>query len=90
MSRDSTDVSNDDNKSNGEQLTGINKTNLNETSTIVNGSTISDDAVVASSTLLNTDDSITAVDDQKSRDEWRNKDTLNKQSAIEEGRNIQF
>jgi len=69
MSRDSTDVSNEDNKSNGEQLTGINKNNLNETSTIVNGSTISDDAVVASSTLLNTDDSITGVDDQKSRDE---------------------
>jgi hypothetical protein len=77
MSRDSTNVSNDDsnnnnnnnNNSSSEQLNGIIKNNLNETSTIVNGSTISDDAVVATSTLPNPDDSVTAVDDQKSRDE---------------------
>jgi hypothetical protein len=43
--------------------------NLNETLTIVNGSTMSDDAVVASSTIRNTDDSIPIVDDQKSSDE---------------------
>lgn len=36
--------------------------NLNETLTIVNGSTVSDDAVVASSTIKN-------ADDQKSSDE---------------------
>ncbi|CAF4642381.1 unnamed protein product, partial [Rotaria magnacalcarata] len=45
-----------------EQLNGM---NLNETSTIVNASTTSDDAVVASSTLPNTDASVTTVDDQK-------------------------
>ncbi|UJR10444.1 hypothetical protein I4U23_014648 [Adineta vaga] len=67
MSRDTT--ADDSNQSVSEQLNGINKINLNEVSTVVNGSTISDDAVVASSTLQNPDDSITAVDDQKSRDE---------------------
>jgi hypothetical protein len=76
MSRDSNNVSNDDsnnnnnnNNSSSEQFNGVIKNNLNETSTIVNGSTISDDAVVATSTLPNPDDSVTAVDDQKSRDE---------------------
>jgi hypothetical protein len=72
MSRDLTnDDSNNNNNNNcsNEQLNGIIKNNLNETATIVNGSTISDDAVVATSTLPNTDDSITAVDDHKSRDE---------------------
>jgi hypothetical protein len=34
----------------------------------VNGNTISDDAVVASSTIPNSDDSITAVDEKKSSD----------------------
>jgi hypothetical protein len=72
MSRDSTNVSNDDSNNNNnnnningssEQINGIIKNNLNETSTIVNGSTISDDAVVASSTLPNTDDSVTAADE---------------------------
>jgi len=88
MSRDLTNVTNDDSNNNNnnnnnncsnEQLNGIIKNNLNETATIVNGSIISDDAVVATSTLPNTDDSLTAVDDHKSRDEWRKqKDNLNK------------
>ena len=70
MSRDvTTDDDHHHHHSSNEQLNGITKTNLNEPSTIVNGSATGDDAVVASSTLLNTDDSITAVDDQKSRDE---------------------
>ncbi|CAF2375544.1 unnamed protein product [Rotaria sp. Silwood2] len=79
MSRDLTNISKDDsnddnnnnnnNNSSSEQLNGISQNNLNETSTIVNGSTISDDAVVASSTLPHTDDSATTVDDQKSREE---------------------
>ena len=71
MSRDSTtdDSNNNNNNSSSEQFNGIMKNNLNETSTIVNGSTLNDDAVVATSTLPNTDDSVTAVDDQKSRDE---------------------
>ena len=73
MSRDSTNVTNDDsnnnNTSSSEQFNDIIKNNLNETSTIVNGSTISDDAVVATSTLPNPDDSVTAVDDSKTRDE---------------------
>lgn len=47
------------------------KNHLNETSTMTNGSASSDDAVVASSTLSNTDHSITvvAVDEQKSTDQ---------------------
>lgn len=65
MARDTT--TDDQNQSINEQINGINKINLNEVSTVVNGSTISDDAVVASSTLQNPDDSITAADDQKSR-----------------------
>ncbi|CAF1124334.1 unnamed protein product [Rotaria sordida] len=75
MSRDLTNISKDDsnnnnnNNSSSEQLNGISQNNLNETSTMVNGSIISDDAVVASSTLPNTDDSVTTVDDQKSREE---------------------
>ncbi|CAF1600408.1 unnamed protein product [Rotaria magnacalcarata] len=70
MSRDLANISKDDsnnnnnnnNNSSNEQLNGM---NLNETSTIVNASTTSDDAVVASSTLPNTDASVTTVDDQK-------------------------
>jgi hypothetical protein len=75
MSRDSTNDdsnnnnNNNNNNSSSEQFNGIIKNNLNETSTIVNGSIISDDAVVATSTLPNPDDSVTAVDDPKSRDE---------------------
>lgn len=72
MSRDTTNIPKDDSNNNhniSEHANGIIQKNLNETSTIVNGSTISDDAVVASSTLPNTDDSVTTVDDQKSRDE---------------------
>ncbi len=68
----SRDLTNDDsnNNSSSEQSDGIIKNNLNETSTIVNGSTINDDdAVFATSTLPNIDDSVTAVDDQKSSDE---------------------
>jgi hypothetical protein len=67
----SRDLTNDDsnNNSSSEQSDGIIKNNLNETSAIVNGSTINDDAVVATSTLPNIDDSVTAVDDQKSSDE---------------------
>jgi hypothetical protein len=67
----SRDLTNDDsnNNSSSEQSDCIIKNNLNETSAIVNGSTINDDAVVATSTLPNTDDSVTAVDDQKSSDE---------------------
>lgn len=65
MARDTT--TDDQNQSINEQINGINKINLNEVSTVVNGSTISDDAVVASSTSQNPDDSITATDDQKSR-----------------------
>lgn len=49
------------------------KNHFNETSTMTNGSGSSDDAVVASSTLPNTDHSITvvaaAVDEQKSTDQ---------------------
>ncbi|CAF4551337.1 unnamed protein product, partial [Rotaria magnacalcarata] len=61
MSRDLANISKDDSNNNNnnnnniscnEQLNGM---NLNETSTIVNASTTSDDAVVASSTLPNTD-----------------------------------
>ncbi|CAM4779844.1 unnamed protein product [Rotaria magnacalcarata] len=71
MSRDLANISKDDSNNNNnnnnniscnEQLNGM---NLNETSTIVNASTTSDDAVVASSTLPNTDASVTTVDDQK-------------------------
>jgi len=79
MSRDLSNVSNDDsnnnnnnnnsNPSSSEQLNGLAKLNLNETSTLVNGNTINDDAVVATSTLPATDDSLTTVDEQKSRDE---------------------
>jgi hypothetical protein len=76
MSRDSTNISNEDSNHilNSEQSNGIvsnNKlsNNLNEISTIVNGSIVSDDAVVASSTIRNTDDSVTTIDDQKSSDE---------------------
>ncbi|CAF4547620.1 unnamed protein product [Rotaria sp. Silwood1] len=77
MSRDLTNITKDDsnnnnnnnNNSSSEQLNGMSQNNLNETSTIVNGSTISDDAVVASSTLPTTDDSVTTVDDRKSREE---------------------
>jgi len=79
MSRDLSNVSNDDsnnnnnnnnsNSSSSEQLNGLAKLNLNETSTLVNGNTINDDAVVATSTLPATDDSLTTVDEQKSRDE---------------------
>jgi hypothetical protein len=76
MSRDSiNNISNEDsnhnnNNNNGEQsnstvLNNISSTNLNEISPIVNGSTISDDAVVASSTIRNSDDSITTVDEKK-------------------------
>ncbi|CAF4455127.1 unnamed protein product, partial [Adineta steineri] len=55
MSRDSTNISNEDsnnnnNNINSEQsnsiLNNISSINLNDTSTIVNGSTVSDDAVV--------------------------------------------
>lgn len=47
------------------------KNHLNETSTMTNGSASSDDAVVASSTLPNTDHSVTvvSVDEQKSTDQ---------------------
>ncbi|CAF1204566.1 unnamed protein product [Adineta steineri] len=79
MSRDSTNISNEDsnnnnnNNINSEQsnsiLNNISSINLNDTSTIVNGSTVSDDAVVASSTIQNPDDSITADDEKKSCDE---------------------
>lgn len=75
MSRDLTNVTNEDsNHNNSEQSNHIvtdntSSNNLNETQTIVNGSTVSDDAVVASSTLRNTDDSIPSVVDQKSSDE---------------------
>ncbi len=95
MSRDSTNDdsnnnnNNNNNNSSSEQFNGIIKNNLNETSTIVNGSIISDDAVVATSTLPNPDDSVTAVDDPKSRDEWTKIIWTNK-SAIEEERNIEF
>ncbi|CAF4054425.1 unnamed protein product, partial [Rotaria sp. Silwood2] len=72
MSRDLINTSNEDsnnnnNNNNSEQSNKSN--NLNEISTIVNGSTISDDAVVASSTTRNSDDSITAVNEKKSSDE---------------------
>ncbi len=74
MSRDSINISNEDsnnnNNNNSEQLNStvlnhISSNHLNGTSTIVNGSTVSDDAVVASSTIRNPDDSITAVDEKK-------------------------
>jgi hypothetical protein len=73
MSRDSTNISNEHSNNNSEQsnstvLNNISSNNLNETLTIVNGNTISDDAVVASSTIPNSDDSITAVDEKKSSD----------------------
>ncbi|CAF3385033.1 unnamed protein product [Rotaria sp. Silwood1] len=80
MSRDLINTSNEDsntttttttttnnNNNNSEQSNKSN--NLNEISKTVNGSTISDDAVVASSTIRNSDDSITAVDENKSSDE---------------------
>lgn len=71
MIQTSRDVSNmpneDSNLNNNEQsshaiTSNTSSNNLNETLTIVNGSTISDDAVVASSTHPN-------ADDQKSSDE---------------------
>lgn len=80
MSRDSTNVTNgDSNHNNSEQSNHIvtnnaSSNNLNETQATVNGSTVSDDAVVASSTIRNTDDSIPAVVDQKSSDEWNEKE----------------
>jgi hypothetical protein len=67
MSRETTNE--DQSHSISEELNGMSKLNLNEISTVANGSTISDDAVVASSTLLTADDGSTTADDQKSRDE---------------------
>ena len=46
-------------------LNNISSNNLNETSTNVNGNPINDDAVVASSTIRNSVDSITALDEKK-------------------------
>jgi hypothetical protein len=72
MSRDSTNISNEDsnnNNNNSEQsnstiINNISSNKINDASTFVNGSTVSDDAVVASSTIGNPDDSITAVDEK--------------------------
>ncbi|CAF0864069.1 unnamed protein product [Adineta ricciae] len=77
MNRDSSNVSaedsnfttiNDD-QSHSTVSNNLPSTNLNDTSTIVNGSTVSDDAVVASSTIRNSEDRITALDEKKSCDE---------------------
>ncbi len=67
MSRDSINISTEDsNNTNSEQSPKtISPNNLNETSTNVNGNIINDDAVVASSTTQNFDDSSTDVDEKK-------------------------
>ena len=77
MNRDSSNVSTEDSNStttNDDQLHSTVSDNLpstdhNDTSTIVNGSTVSDDAVVAPSTIRNSEDRITAFDEKKSCDE---------------------
>ena len=75
MSRISTTTVSADEHSNPSGVDSSNvemvKNHVNETSTMTNGSASSDDAVVASSTLPNTDHSITvvAVDEQKATDQ---------------------